>query len=540
MGKGGLRFFSVVKNMLWLALAWQSCCWAKAERWNPVGFTGCEVVYVPDEDAMPGNPRPPKFKTFDSLRLGDYILCLKDRNSKPSWGIVTSIQVCNGEGLRFGSLGYKEAFSDAVFNLNYIGKQKFYSPSFSDYILLDDAPRRCLFSYPSVSSNSLRPAASMAVSVEKRFPCNEKIYSISVYPHGNYFVGKHGILVHNVNLAFFAAIAAGEVLVPLISEAAAVVVASQGANLAPVAVSSLSFLKVAAGEAIKEKEVELSLEASASQLVSTVVTKKVASGSSLLSIKDSVASAVKTHPNVSLAVFTASAFYGLYRVAKKYWIDDIDRLLEFRVLQPSIFPENNSTDLADVYKSEWERCQAAERRTLVAEPVSPFPMPGAEIICTTPQADDFPDFYLEEDQESEVSSSEESLDEEVVSEGGGGGKKPPEDDEESRKKRHLRKKQKSLDDAKRKAVKTKELPDGRVRYYEREKPSRTEGKTRGASYVTEHNPKTGDVRSWMECYDQDGNVNRVHPKRVNGTKVVIPHYPPTKSDLEMFYGGLGE
>ncbi|WP_218814161.1 DnaJ domain-containing protein [Rickettsiella endosymbiont of Dermanyssus gallinae] len=81
------------------------------------------------------------------------------------------------------------------------------------------------------------------------------------------------------------------------------------------------------------------------------------------------------------------------------------------------------------------------------------------------------------------------------------------------------------------AVRTQQLPDGRIRYYENERPSSTPGPTRGAAYVTEYNPKTGQVRTWNECYDQKGNVNRVHPKTLDGQKLRGQHYPPTKSEL---------
>ncbi len=57
---------------------------------------------------------------------------------------------------------------------------------------------------------------------------------------------------------------------------------------------------------------------------------------------------------------------------------------------------------------------------------------------------------------------------------------------------------------------------------------------RGASFVTEYNPTTGQVRSWQECYDQAGNVNRVHPKSLNGQDLIGQHYPPTKAELESF------
>ena len=50
--------------------------------------------------------------------------------------------------------------------------------------------------------------------------------------------------------------------------------------------------------------------------------------------------------------------------------------------------------------------------------------------------------------------------------------------------------------------------------------------------VTEYNPKTGGVKQWMESYDHNGNVNRVHPKSVNGQVVDSIHYPPTGAELE--------
>nr|NGX42984.1 tRNA3(Ser)-specific nuclease WapA [Chlamydiota bacterium] len=76
------------------------------------------------------------------------------------------------------------------------------------------------------------------------------------------------------------------------------------------------------------------------------------------------------------------------------------------------------------------------------------------------------------------------------------------------------------------AVHKRILPDGRFRYYSLEKPSLTQGPTRGASFVTELTPKTGRVRSWYECYDHSGNINRVHPKSLNGYELNRSHYPP--------------
>jgi filamentous hemagglutinin len=80
-------------------------------------------------------------------------------------------------------------------------------------------------------------------------------------------------------------------------------------------------------------------------------------------------------------------------------------------------------------------------------------------------------------------------------------------------------------------LRRRELPDGRIRYYSKEVPASKPGPTRGASLVTEVNPKTGQSRTWYENYDQSGNVNRVHPKTINGQVVNSQHYPPTGSEL---------
>jgi len=96
----------------------------------------------------------------------------------------------------------------------------------------------------------------------------------------------------------------------------------------------------------------------------------------------------------------------------------------------------------------------------------------------------------------------------------------------------LKRKLSAVESAQNKAVKTRELSDGRIRYYEKEALAKTQGPTRGRSHVTEINPKTGTVRVWEETYDHNGNVNRVHPKMINGEVVDIPHYPPTKADID--------
>ena len=96
----------------------------------------------------------------------------------------------------------------------------------------------------------------------------------------------------------------------------------------------------------------------------------------------------------------------------------------------------------------------------------------------------------------------------------------------------LNKKLSNLENAQKDAVRVRELTDGRTRYYGIEKPSWNPGPTRGASYVTEYNPSNGNVRSWYESYDHNGNVNRVHPKNINGQDFDLPHYPPTKKDID--------
>ncbi|WP_298837956.1 VENN motif pre-toxin domain-containing protein [uncultured Salinicola sp.] len=96
----------------------------------------------------------------------------------------------------------------------------------------------------------------------------------------------------------------------------------------------------------------------------------------------------------------------------------------------------------------------------------------------------------------------------------------------------LRAKISGLQKAQETAVVAKDLPDGRVRYYTQEVPARTDGPTRGASFVTEYNPQTGKTRQWMESYDHSGKVIRVHPKSINGQPVSAQHYPPTRAELE--------
>ena len=103
----------------------------------------------------------------------------------------------------------------------------------------------------------------------------------------------------------------------------------------------------------------------------------------------------------------------------------------------------------------------------------------------------------------------------------------------------LNTKMRALQKAQNKAIKTKTFSDGRIRYYEAEKPQRISGPTRGRSHVTEWNPSTGQVRAWSECYDQKGNVNRINPKMIDGKTIDSHHYPPTGKELENFKKKLG-
>ncbi|MBX3458281.1 MAG: hypothetical protein KF820_08025 [Candidatus Paracaedibacteraceae bacterium] len=97
---------------------------------------------------------------------------------------------------------------------------------------------------------------------------------------------------------------------------------------------------------------------------------------------------------------------------------------------------------------------------------------------------------------------------------------------------NMGKKLSELQKAQSTAEKTKNLPDGRIRHYTKESPAKTTGPTRGRSHVTEYNPKTGQVRSWEETYTHTGQVNRVHPKNIDGQKVESTHYPLTGKEKQ--------
>jgi hypothetical protein len=103
----------------------------------------------------------------------------------------------------------------------------------------------------------------------------------------------------------------------------------------------------------------------------------------------------------------------------------------------------------------------------------------------------------------------------------------------------LTRKYKALEGAQSGAVRTETLSDGRIRYYDAETPARNPGPTRGSAYVTEYNSKTGDLHTWMESYDQLGNVNRMHLKMYDGQTLLAPHYPQTlkdKLEAELYSG----
>ncbi|CUI18079.1 rhs family protein (plasmid) [Candidatus Protochlamydia naegleriophila] len=96
---------------------------------------------------------------------------------------------------------------------------------------------------------------------------------------------------------------------------------------------------------------------------------------------------------------------------------------------------------------------------------------------------------------------------------------------------NLNKKLSQLEQSQQTAARIRELPDDRIRYYGIEKKATNSGPTRGACYVVEYTPHNGQTRGWYECYDHTGNVNRVHPKSINGQTVTSPHYPLIASEL---------
>jgi RHS repeat-associated protein len=64
----------------------------------------------------------------------------------------------------------------------------------------------------------------------------------------------------------------------------------------------------------------------------------------------------------------------------------------------------------------------------------------------------------------------------------------------------------------------RELQNGRYRFYDNVKPSRTSGAMKGARLVREWDPTTGSKRTWYETVDHNGNVRSVAPKPVTNEK----------------------
>ena len=63
------------------------------------------------------------------------------------------------------------------------------------------------------------------------------------------------------------------------------------------------------------------------------------------------------------------------------------------------------------------------------------------------------------------------------------------------------------------------------------KPIETPGPTKGSRFTSEYDPRSGRLKQWNECYDELGQVNRVHPKNINSIEIQSPHYPPIKGEL---------
>ena len=72
---------------------------------------------------------------------------------------------------------------------------------------------------------------------------------------------------------------------------------------------------------------------------------------------------------------------------------------------------------------------------------------------------------------------------------------------------------------------TRDLPDGRTRFYDTFTLSRTPGPTAGGRFGGEFNPVTGERRSWYEeTYALDRSVRAVQPKTIADVVVDLPHY----------------
>ncbi len=96
---------------------------------------------------------------------------------------------------------------------------------------------------------------------------------------------------------------------------------------------------------------------------------------------------------------------------------------------------------------------------------------------------------------------------------------------------NLSRKLSQLEKAQTQSVRIRILQDKRIRYYGPERSAFSKGPTRGSAYVTEYDPFTNNVRTWNECYDHLGKVNRVHPKMINGQVINSIHYPPIAGEI---------
>ncbi len=81
------------------------------------------------------------------------------------------------------------------------------------------------------------------------------------------------------------------------------------------------------------------------------------------------------------------------------------------------------------------------------------------------------------------------------------------------------------------ADKIETMPDGSVRYYDKFRAAQKSGPTVGSRFVTEFNPKTGDVTMWNEVYNSSGQVNRIHLKNINGIEINSPHFRQTLQEI---------
>ena len=65
---------------------------------------------------------------------------------------------------------------------------------------------------------------------------------------------------------------------------------------------------------------------------------------------------------------------------------------------------------------------------------------------------------------------------------------------------------------------SKNLENGRTRYYGEVQPASKAGEMAGRRYVHEHDPSTGATRGWHETVDHSGKVRQVRPEMNDGSK----------------------